>query len=249
MAGTDKKLIANCLSDFGQRYLDSNILQEYPEVKILPAYIKAHLADAETVLDLGFGTGLWFWASFLPRLERIDGFDLYPEALSEADRILTLDRLPGGYRVAHAQLGETYTWTDLQALVKKRGYLVIQDYRECWPAEIANTRYDLVTEHGGGLAELSSEQEFMEVVQKCGRVLKRSGRMFFANFVMKQLSDWEKRLSPERTLKLGMELYARAVAQAGMRLVDFHELHQPEDMPEVQTFFFGYAEKMSESPY
>ncbi len=242
----DEKSIQTRLAEFGRRYFQADIFETYPEAKIIPAYLKEHFSNAEIVLDLGFGTGLWFWASFLPALKRLDGLDGYPEALSEAERVFTLPEVPEGYRAAHARLGEDFTRRELQELQNKRGALVIQDYRAPWPEEIMNTRYDLVTEHGGGLGDLCSKEEFINVVSKAAEVLKPSGQILFVNFQFERASRWKD--CPGRNasgaLPLDAELYAQAAERAGMRLVDFHTVDRPEDMPEVSAWFYGYAQKM-----
>lgn len=112
-------------------------------------------------MDLGFGTGLWFWASFLPALQQIDGIDLYQEALEEASRVFEVDRVSAGYRVAHAKVGQVFTLSDLKQLKQKRGRFAFQDYREAWPETILRTQYDLVTEHRGGLGQMNSEAMVM----------------------------------------------------------------------------------------
>ncbi len=240
-----QNLVQAYLRGFGDKYLDQDIFAEYPEARILPAYLKKHFAAAETGLDLGFGSGLWFYASFLPALKRLDGFDAYPEALEEADRIFECDEVPAGYRLAHAILGEEFGLHDLCGLKKKRGRLIIQDYREPWPVEIIETRYDLVTEHGGGLVEMRSEDEFKAVIRKSAQVLKPSGCMFFMNLFFKERSVLAEQLGkttpPIR--HLGPELYHQSVEQAGMKMIDFHAIDNPPEMPRVQTFFYGYAQK------
>ncbi len=234
------------LKQFGSSYLGGGIFQDYPETKIIPRYIKQHFSQAEVVLDLGFGTGLWFWASFFPRLKRIDGFDLYPEAVTEADRVFAFNGIPEGFCVAHRHIGEEFSLSDLQALEKKRGYLVIQDYRQPWPEQIIKTRYDLVTEHGGGLGALGSEREFVEVTKLCAQVLSPCGSMLFVNFAFKKPSPFEEHLREDRSraVHLRGDLFLQSVEHAGMRMIDFHAIHEPRDMPDVQTFFYGFAQKL-----
>lgn len=233
------------LKEYAEGYIRSGIFRQYPEAKILTGYMKQHFAGAEQVLDLGFGTGLWFWASFLPSLKRIDGFDLFPEALEQADRVLAHDDVPDAFRQAHAYIGETFELGDLRRLGEKRGNLVIQDYRDPWPEAIQRSRYDLITEHGGGLGELRSDEEFVDIVQRCGRVLKASGCMLFVNFTMKEHSRFERYLRGDEvwTVNLREELFLRAAKEAGMNMVDLHTVREPADMPGVQTFFYGYAQK------
>lgn len=124
----DQQAIKDYVTRFGRRFLYTDVLEKYPETKVIPSYAKGHFPKAETVLDLGFGTGIWFWASFLPSLERIDGFDLYQESLNEAERVLNLPEVPEGYIAAHAHIGDTYTLADFKKLQKAKGNLFIQDY-------------------------------------------------------------------------------------------------------------------------
>ncbi len=241
----NRRLIHSYLRQFGSKYLHGDVFKEYPETRVLPAYIKEHFSAAELVLDLGFGTGLWFWASFLPSLKRIDGFDLFPEALVEADRVFELAEVPEGYRAAHRQVGEDFRLHQLQELRKKRGALVIQDYRQPWPLEMMHSGYDLVTETGGGFAELTSDQELMELVSRCALVLNGGGRLFFVNFVTKVPSEFGRclRENVPAMRQVRSDLFERAVRQAGLRMADFHSIEQPPEMPDVQTFLYGYAEK------
>ncbi len=238
-------LVRAYLRQFGDMYLSQDILTEYPEARTIPRYIREHFALAQVVLDLGFGPGLWFWASFLPALKRLDGFDAYPEALEEAERVFQLERVPAGYRIAHAAVGEDFTLLDLKALKLKRGHRVIQDYLEPWPDEIAQTRYDLVAEHGGGLGDMQSEDDFRAVIRKSAAVLKPAGCMLFVNFQMKERSELARQLGKSAGFQLSLSagLYHQAVEQAGMRMIDFHSIDQPTDMPRVQTFLYGYAQK------
>src|SRR5512146_3062912 len=126
----------------GSKYRRAAIFREYPETRTFLAYIRQHCAGARQVLDLGFGTGLWFWASFLPALKRLDGIDLYPEALTEADRVFEQTVVPEGFRKAHAAIGQNYSRENLKELRGKRGRFFFQDYRLPWPEEIRQTRYD-----------------------------------------------------------------------------------------------------------
>ena len=196
-------------------------------------------------MDLGFGTGLWFWASFLPALKRLDGIDLYPEALTEADRVFEQTVVPEGFRKAHAAIGQNYSRENLKELRGKRGRFFFQDYRLPWPEEIRQTRYDLVTEHGGGLADLCGEQEFVQVFQKSAEVLKPRGRMLFANFRFKHPSDLPDCPPRSEHVPLESELYSRAADRAGMNLEDLHIAERPQEMPRVETFVYGYAQKRS----
>ncbi|MGE5140502.1 MAG: hypothetical protein ACM3JD_13625 [Rudaea sp.] len=231
------------LKQFAAKYLCADIFEHYPEARILPGYLRDHFQDAEVVLDLGFGTGLWFWASFLPALKRLDGLDLRREALVEADRIFEEATVPEGLCKAHAAIGQNYSREDLQELREKRGRFFFQDYRLPWPEEIRQTRYDLVTEHGGGLADLCGEQEFVQVFQKSAEVLKARGYMLFANFRFKHPSDLPDCPSSSEHVPLDSELYSRAAEQAGMTVVDLQIAERPPEMPRVETFVYGYAQK------
>ena len=67
----------------------------------------------------------------------------------------------------------------------------------------------------------------------------------FVNFLEKDVPELEKKLgryTPEG-LHLGTELYYRAVQEAGMTMVDFHAVDNPEAMPTMKTFFYGYSRK------
>jgi SAM-dependent methyltransferase len=169
---------------FGNKYQREDIFRQYPETRLIPAYLRAHFADERVVLDLGFGTGLWFWASFLSSLERLDGIDSSPEALEEADLIFDLPTVPEGFRMAHENSGSTFTRRDLELLRSKRGRFYFFDYRAPWPAEIERNHYDLVTEHGGGFGQMDSDQQLIDAVGQCAGVLKPAGRLLFVNFVM-----------------------------------------------------------------
>ena len=240
----NNQLVKEYLHEYGEKYLHKDVFEHYPEVKVLPAYIKRHFSQARTVLDLGFGSGLWFWASFLPALERIDGIDLYQEALEEANRIFDLDRAPAGYRLVHGQLGEIFTLLDLQRLKAAQGQFSFQDYREPWPVAITRARYDLVTEHGGGLGQMSCDAEVMALVEQVSRVLKPGGCLLFTNFVM-QSSPVEKKLGrvapPSWRLTAG--LIKAAVREAGLNLADLHTVNDPIDGEGVDKFFYGYARR------
>ncbi len=238
-------LLSEYLAGFGASYLGPDILREIPEAGFLPAYIRAHFPESRLVLDLGFGVGLWFWASFLPSLVRIDGIDLHLEALVEADQVFSCACVPEGYRIAHRKIGSSLTRGDLQELANKRGCLAIQDYRAPWPDDIAVSRYDLVTEHGGGLADADSEEDFVAVFAQAGRVLRPGGCLFFANFLFRERSVLARRLgySARPEINLDQDLYLRAIQQAGLRLVDFHKLEPSSDATRVETMFYGYAEK------
>ena len=245
----DNQLVKAYVRSFGRPYLEADIFERYPETRIIPAYIKSHFPHARHVLDLGFGTGLWFWASFLPALQRIDGMDLYPEALAEADLAFSGDGVPAGFRLAHAAIGSCFTMADLQALAGKRGRFFFQDYRQAWPSAIADARYDLVTEHGGGIGQMSSDAEVIEVVRRAAGVLLPGGHFLFANFVMRA-SGLERQVGrvPSPAFRLRPRLLHTAVQQAGLSMVDFHTLQEPAGMPDVRTFIYGYAEKPAGAP-
>lgn len=240
----NKQEVQAYVTGFGRRFLQADVIEKYPETKIIPKYLKEHFSNAENVLDLGFGTGIWFWASFLPALKRIDGFDLYQESLDEVDRVLNLAQIPEGYTAAHEYLGTTYTTEDFKKLRDKRGSLFIKDYLTEWPEVIRNTHYDLVTEFGG-IGELNSDQEFTDIIKKSADILKPGGYMMFVNFLEKAVPNLEKKLgryTPEG-LHLSTELYYHAVQEAGMTMVDFHAIENPEGMPTMKTFFYGYCQK------
>lgn len=237
-------LIKAYYEDFGSGYLQAGIFDRYPETKTMPAYISRHFSCARVVLDLGFGTGLWFWASFLPSLARLDGIDAEPEALAEADKAFAAETVPEGFRLAHARLGREYRLSDLARLKTRRGYFVFQDYRQPWPAVLTRRRYDLVTEHGGGLGMMRSDEEFIGVVKQAAAVLKPSGHLLFVNFTIKP-STLEKRAgkAPAAAFCLRRDLFVTAVEEAGLRMCDFHASYRPVRMPGIDAFFYGYAEK------
>jgi SAM-dependent methyltransferase len=229
---------------FGNGYQRDDIFRQYPETRLIPAYLRAHFADARLVLDLGFGTGLWFWASFLSSLERLDGIDSSPEALEEADRIFDQAGVPEGFRRAHENAGSTFTRSDLERLRAKRGRFYFFDYRAPWPAEIERERYDLVTEHGGGFGQMDSDQQLIDAVGRCAGVLKPAGRLLFVNFVMspKPIEEAVGKV-PSPSFCLTQALFEDAVHRAGMHMVDFHTVEQPPDMPGIETFFYGFARR------
>jgi SAM-dependent methyltransferase len=240
----DKQWVKAYYREYGEKYYQENIFRYYPETTTFPGYIQDHFNQAKIVLDLGFGTGLWFWASFLPALEKLDGIDLYREALQEANRIFEADRVPAGYRVVHEKVGQTFTLSDLRQLQQKQGYFAFQDYRNPWPEAIVQTRYDLVTEHGGGLGQMNSDAEVMAVIQKIAQVLKPSGYLLFMNLIMKP-SVLEQQLGqvPAPSWSLRPELFEEALMEARMKLLDFHLLHPPSEVENVEKFFYGYAQR------
>ena len=180
----------------------------------------------------------------MPTLKRIDGFDIYQQALDEADRVLNLPEAPIGYVAAHKYLGEAYTNADFQKLRDTRGNLIIQDFLQSWPEAIAGSEYDLITEYGG-IGEVETNQQFKDVIAKSAAVLKPGGSMVFVNFLEKEVPDLERELgryTPDG-LKLGTPLFETAVVDAGMEMVEFHAIDNPIGMPIMQTFFYGYATK------
>lgn len=237
--------IVQYVTGFGRRFLYDNLLAKFPETKIIPKYIKDHFSKSEYVLDLGFGTSVWFWASFLPSLKRIDGFDLYQQALDEAERIINLDEIPEGYKIAHNFIEDHFSLEDWKRLKTAKGNLVIQDYRQPWPKTITQNKYDLITEYGG-IGEVDSNQEFINIIKQSSKVLKPKGHMMFVNFLEKKttIGDIEKKLrrfTPD-SLQLNTNLYKQATEEAGMNIIDFHAVDNPEGMPIIQTFFYGYAQ-------
>jgi len=248
-ADPDPQVIRAYITGFGRRFLAADLLEKFPETKTIPSFIRSRFVAARTVLDLGFGTGIWFWASFLPALERIDGVELYQEALDEAERVLHLPEVPDGYAAAHNYLGESYTIEQFRELQRTRGHLVAGDVFGDWDPQIANSCYDLVTEYGG-LGKLETTDQFMEIVARCAQVLNPGGAMFFVNFVEKQLTPIEKKLGEEipQVLQWGLALFEQAVQAAGMELKEFYELDQPEGMTNIQTFMYGYATKIPLAP-
>lgn len=240
----DKQLVKTYLREFGEKYYQSDIFEHYPEARIIPGYIQQHFSQARSVLDLGFGSGLWFWASFLPALERIDGIDLYAEALEEADRVFQGEGVPAGFRIAHERLGQTFTPGDLRQLQQKRGRFHFLDYRQAWPEAIAGSRYDLVTEHGGGLGQMNSDAEVVAVMKKVTGVLKPAGHFLFVNMVTQSLPV-EERLDrvPDPAWCLDAGLYEEAVRRAGLEMVDFQVIDQLPEAEKVDKLFYGYARK------
>lgn len=240
----NRSKIRQYLCYYGKKYLSGDIFKHYPEVKIIAPYLRQHFSKSEIVLDIGFGTGLWFWASFLPKLKRLDGIDLYPEAFTEASRIFQLRELPQGYVLAHKFLGNAFTKEDLLELKNKRGKIVYMDYRKMLPKIITDTRYDLITEHGGGLGQMNSGNEVIEAVTNLEKLLKKSGFFFFANFVMKP-KEIEKELgrAAENNFQLSEDIFYTSVRTGRMKMKDFHMIDDPTGMPDVEKFFYGFAEK------
>jgi hypothetical protein len=235
----DEKLVDQYWNQYGTKYLSRNITRYYPETKIIPQYIVQNFAQAGIVLNLGFGTGPWFWASFLPNLVRLDGIDLHPEALAAADRVFEQNRVSPGYARIHRQLGRKFTRDELKALMGKRGNFFFFDYTKPWPKEIVRNRYDLITEHGGGFGEMKSESELVASVKHCAKVLKKGGCLFFANFQMKTVS-----VSP--AIRLTERVLVQAAWRAGMEMIDF-QTHTPTKRDRatssIDKMFYGYAKK------
>ena len=237
-------LIKAYYRSFGNKYHQRDIFKQYPETRLIPGYLRTHFADARVVMDLGFGTGLWFWASFLSSLERLDGIDASPEALEEADRLFDLSEVPAGFRLAHEHAGSTFTEHGRELLRAKRGHFYFFDYRTAWPVEIPRDHYDLVTEHGGGFGQMDADQQVIDAVAQCARILKPAGRLLFVNFVMTpQGIEEEVGKVPAPSFCLRQSLFEDAVDHAGMTMVDFHTVERPAGMPDVETFFYGFARR------
>ncbi len=236
------RAIEDYVNGFGRRFLEANLLDKFFEMKIIPEYIKRNFPDAKVVLDLGYGTGLYFWASFLPSLEQLDGLDLYQEFLDEADRVINLNTVPEGYRLAHDYLHETFTVNDLHKLKTKRGTVVVGDFRKPFPESIASTQYDLITEFGS-IGEVTTNSEFIEVIKRSAQLLKPNGSILFVNFLERQIDSSAQalgRYTPD-SLQLREELFQQAVKEAGMEMIDFNTVEQPEGP--IKTFFYGFARK------
>lgn len=213
-------------NNYQNKYLDRQIFRFYPEAKIIPLYFYDNFQEAETVLDLGFGGGLWFWASFLPSLKRLDGFDLHPEALAAVNDVFDRQEVPPGFIVAHAYIGLDFTYNDLMGLQEKEGEFVFQDYRDDWPENILVHEYDLVAEHGGGFGEMGM-RDIARVLNKISNVLAPGGRFFFMNF----------------NTVIGQEKMDRLLEGAGLELADYHTVSHPPTPLGVERFFYGYATK------
>ena len=220
-----ENLIHRYFDYYSKHYFSKNIFGYYPETKFIPFYIKQHFSKAGIVLDLGFGTGLWFWASFLPNLERLDGIDLYPQALDYATKIFNKKRVPSGWLRAHQNIGEDITIDDIQRLKKHCGKYFFSDYRKRWPGGIRNSTYDLITEHGGGLAQVVSSDELIRVIKKISKALKHGGNFFFMNLEMEP-DKIEKRLTEEAhlpPLKLNQELFLYVASKSDLVLKEYQQ--------------------------
>ena len=220
-----ENLIYRYFDFYSKHYFSKNIFGYYPETKFIPLFIQQHFHKAGIVLDLGFGTGLWFWASFLPNLERLDGIDLYPQALNYANKIFNKKRVPSGWRRAHQNIGKEITIDDIQRLKKLCGKYFFSDYRKRWPVGIRNRTYDLITEHGGGLAQVKSTDEFIRVIQKISKALKHGGNFFFMNLEMEP-DHVEKRLTGQTRippLKLNRELFIDVASKSDFVLKEYQQ--------------------------
>lgn len=220
--------IADFETGFSNKYLSGNVFDYYPETRIIPKYLHDTFEDAEIALDLGFGGGLWFWASFLPSLQRLDGFDLHPEALAAVNDIFERQEVPPGFLKAHGQMGEEYSYDSLMNLQRKAGEFVFQDYRDDWPENILIHEYDLVTEHGGGFGEMDLDSDIPKMLAKISNVLVMYGNFFFMNF----------NTIPEE------DKIAHLMENAGMKLMDFNVATHRKTPLSVDRFFYGYARKM-----
>ena len=171
-------LIHQYFNFYSKHYFSRDIFSHYPEAKYIPQYMQQHFNKARVVLDLGFGTGLWFWASFLPSLERLDGIDRYPQALKHANEIFEKKRTPSGWRKAHQNIGEAFNLADIRRLKRSCGNYFFSDYRQKWPDEIKENTYDLIAEHGGGLAQVESREALAAVTLKIAKALAPGGDFF-----------------------------------------------------------------------
>lgn len=230
------------ITGFGRRFLEADLLEKFPEMKILPKYLKIHFPNAKTVLDLGCGTGLYFWASFIPSLRHLDGIDLYQEFINEADRVVNMDQVPEGYKLAHNYIGEPFVADDFKRLKAVRGAILVGDFRKPFPEPISSTQYDLITEFGS-IGEVATNTEFIDVVKRSAALLRTGGAMMFANFLEHKVDSEAQalgRFTPD-SLTLNEYLYRKAVQESGMEIVDFHAVDQPEGP--IKTFFYGFALK------
>jgi SAM-dependent methyltransferase len=239
----NSQLVQDYEQFFGRKYLSKDIFDYYPEATIIPQYLRTHFPRAEVVLDLGFGTGLWFWASFLPSLKQLDGIDLYEEALDEANEVFRLNHIPDGYAVAHNHIGDSFMMNDLANLKSKAGNFAFQDYRETWPPPIGITKYDLVTEHGGGFGQMDSQGDITDVIKQIARVLKDDGYFFFLNFRMKYALTVEDQLDrvPKAGFHLSRKVLFECVKAGGMKMVDFHTVLHPMSKTGIDRCYYGYA--------
>jgi SAM-dependent methyltransferase len=239
----DNNLIEDYEGYFGRKYLSKDIFDYYPEATVIPQYLREHFPQAEIVLDLGFGSGLWFWASFLPSLKQLDGIDLYEEALDEANCLFRLDQIPDGYALAHSRIGDSFTMSDLVNLQSKAGNFIFQDYRMPWPEPVGTTKYDLVTEHGGGFGQMGSQEDITGVIKEIARVLKDDGYFFFLNFRMAYSLAMENQLDrvPKAGFHLSRKVLFECVRAGGMKMVDFHTVLHPQSKTGIERCYYGYA--------
>jgi SAM-dependent methyltransferase len=219
-----------------KHYFSRNIFSHYPEAKYIPQYLQQHFSTARIVLDLGFGTGLWFWASFLPSLERLDGIDMYPQALKHANEVFEKKRTPSGWRKAHQNIGEAFSLADIRRLKRSCGNYYFSDYRNQWPGEIQENTYDLITEHGGGLAQVESREALAAVTQNIAKALAPGGDFFFMNLEMepdeveKKLGNVEEKASVDFT----HELFLSVARRANLVLKEFAR---------IENIVFGYMRR------
>jgi hypothetical protein len=91
---------------------------------------------------------------------------------------------------------------------------------------------------------MDSVDHFFEVIERVVDVLSPSGRFLFMNFRM-QPTPLEQEIgqAPSASFCLTGDLFVQGVARAGLRMLDFHAVEGPPDMPTVQTFFYGFAQK------
>ncbi len=238
------KLVDQYWDQYGKKYLSREIFSCYPETKIIPQYILREFTQSQIVLDLGFGTGLWFWASFLPNLLRVDGIDLHPEALEAADKVFRLDGVPEGYALVHRKLRRKFTRDDLDELAGKRGAFFFFDYTKRWPRKIKKNHYDLITEHGGGFGELKTKDEVSASIRHCADALKPGGCLFFVNFQMKSSSA-------SKSFRLSEEVLSQSIQRAGMERIDFKTttLRKGDRIKSsIEKIFYGYAQKPAGDP-
>lgn len=210
-------------------------MYKIPEIVVLPAYINSHFAKAQIVLDLGFGNNIWFWASFLPSLKKIDGIDISEKALKESEKILNADKLPSGYKEAHETLGSDFKLKDLHNLKNKKGNLIVQDYKGPWPGELLSTRYDLITEYDS-FSELNNDQDFKNAIKKAASLIKPNGYLMLMDFK-------DNYISPH--LNLSQQLYLESIKEAKLELINLHTITKPEGMLNIEQFFYGFAQKLS----
>ncbi len=235
----DRKLIDRYWNRYGKKYLSRDITKLYPETKVIPQYIRGNFPEARIVLDLGIGTGPWFWASFLPSLVKLDGIDLNPEALAAADRVFQVKCVPEGFALIHRRLGRKFSEEDLKSLAGKRGDFFFFDYTKPWPRQIRRNHYDLITEHGGGFGEMKNLEEVSATVKHCSKALKPDGCLLFVNFEMNSHPG-------SRSFRLNEEVFRHAAQGAGMKMIDFQvaaPTRKERIASSVEKILYGYARK------